>query len=120
MASRPVKSRKVLILDDEPFIAMMLEEELATMGVQVVGPVNNLGSALLLAETSDLDGALLDLNINGAFVTEVADKLRIRGVPFVFVTGYDRPPGLRYRDVVLLRKPFSETELRFALIAMWE
>jgi len=107
-----------MVLEDEPFIAMMLEDELEALGIHVVGPVNNLKSAIALAETSDFDGALLDLNINGDYATEVADKLRVRGVPFIFVTGFDRPVGLRYRDIAVLRKPFTEIQLRMALITL--
>jgi|HubBroStandDraft_6_1064221.scaffolds.fasta_scaffold69616_1 CheY-like chemotaxis protein len=114
------KVRRVLVLEDEPFIAMMIEEELEALDIHVVGPVNNLKSAITLAANSDFDGALLDLNINGDYATEVADKLRVRGVPFIFVTGYERPGGLRYSDVAILRKPFTQTELRMALIRMWE
>jgi CheY-like chemotaxis protein len=114
------KRRNVLILEDEPFIAMMLEDELASLGIHVVGPVNNLKSAILLAETSELDGALLDLNINGSYATEVADRLRAREVPFIFVTGYQRPAGLRYRDVAILHKPFTEIQLRMALISLFD
>jgi CheY-like chemotaxis protein len=114
------KSRNVLVLEDEAFIAMMLEEELEAIGIHVVGPVNNLKSAVQIAESSELDGALLDLNINGAYATEVADKLRARNIPFIFVTGYQRPTGLRYRDVPVLQKPFTEIELRTALIALWD
>ena len=95
----------------------MLEEELAAMGIHVIGPVNNLKSAIHLAETPDLDGALLDLNINGAYATEVAEKLRLRAIPFVFVTGYEPPAGLRYREVPVLRKPFTPIELRTALLS---
>jgi CheY-like chemotaxis protein len=118
MTANPKRQRKVLILEDEPFIAIMLEEELAAMGIHVIGPVNNLKSAIHLAETPDLDGALLDLNINGAYATDVADKLRLRGIPFVFVTGYEPPAGLRYREVPVLHKPFTQIELRTALLSL--
>ena len=114
------RKRNVLVLEDEPFIAMMLEEELEALGLHVIGPINNLKSAVQLAEMPDLDGALLDLNINGAYATEVADKLRVRGIPFIFVTGYEPPAGLKHRQVPVLRKPFTEIELRSALLALWD
>jgi CheY-like chemotaxis protein len=120
MTNGNTKARRVLVLEDEPFIAMMIEQELEALGIHVVGPVNNLKSAITLAATSDFDGALLDLNINGDYATEVADRLRVRDVPFVFVTGYERPGGLRYSDVAILRKPFTQDDLRLALITMWE
>jgi CheY-like chemotaxis protein len=120
MTGNPKTRRNVLVLEDEAFIAMLLEEQLEALGIHVVGPVNNLKSAVQIAESSELDGALLDLNINGAYATEVADKLRARNVPFIFVTGYQRPTGLRYRDVPVLQKPFTEIELRTALISLWD
>ncbi len=116
-ASEKKKRRNVLVLEDEALMAMMLEEELESLGIHVIGPICNLQSAILLAETSDLDAALLDLNINGDYATEVADKLRARGIPFIFVTGY-RLQGLRYRDVPILHKPFSGLDLRVALISL--
>ena len=64
-------SRNILVLEDEPLVAMMLEDELESMGIHVVGPANNLKSALQLAELSILDGALLDLNINGTYATKI-------------------------------------------------
>jgi len=93
MAANPKRQRKVLILEDEPFIAIMLEEELAAMGIHVIGPVNNLKSAIHLAETPDLDGALLDLNINGAYATDVADKLRLRATRSLSSPAMSRQPA---------------------------
>jgi CheY-like chemotaxis protein len=112
MTSDSTKRRNVLVLEDEPFIAMLIEDELQALG-------NNLKSAIQLAETPDLDAALLDLNINGAYATEVADRLHARGVPFIFVTGYERPAGQEY-PVGVLRKPFTGLELRTALLSLWD
>lgn len=111
------KRRNVLVLEDEALIAMLLQDELESLGIHVVGPICNLQSAIQLAETSDLDAALLDLNINGDYATEVADRLRARDIPFIFVTAY-RPEGLRYRDVPILPKPFTGLDLRVALISL--
>ena len=77
--------RNLLVLEDEPLIAMMLQDELESLGVHVIGPVSNLKSALRIAKTLDLDGALLDRNINGTFADDVADALHSRNIPFVFV-----------------------------------
>ena len=62
MTSNPKKKRNVLVLEDEAFIAMMLQDELEALGIHVIGPVNNLKSAITLAETSELDGALLAIS----------------------------------------------------------
>jgi hypothetical protein len=98
----------------------MLEDELESMGIHVIGPVSNLKSALRLAESPDLDGALLDRNINGTFADSVADVLHNRNIPFLFVSAYDRPAGLRHRDVPVLSKPFSKIEFRMALLSLLE
>ena len=119
MTASATKKRNVLILEDEALIAMSLEDELESLGIHVIGPVNNLKSALWLADQADLDGALLDLNINGEYATEVADKLHVRGIPYVFVTGMEHPGGLRHRDATVLRKPFTPIELRSALIELF-
>jgi CheY-like chemotaxis protein len=111
------KRRNVLVLEDEALIAIMLQDELESLGIHVIGPICNLQSAIQLAEDPGLDAALLDLNINGDYATEVADKLRARGIPFIFVTGYSLE-GLRYREVPVLRKPFTGLELRVALISL--
>jgi DNA-binding response OmpR family regulator len=115
-----LSQRQIFVLEDDPLIAMMLQDELEAMGLRVLGPANNLKSALQLCEYSNFDGALLDLNINGNYATNVADKLRIRKVPFIFVTGHSGPAGLRYKDVFTLHKPFTGIDLRIALIALFE
>jgi DNA-binding response OmpR family regulator len=112
--------RNILVLEDEPLIAIMLQDELESMGLHVLGPANNMKSALQLSEFPNLAGALLDLNINGEYATTVADKLRARRVPFIFVTGYGRPAGLRYKDISILHKPFTGIDLRIALISLLE
>ena len=54
------------------------------------------------------------------YATAVADKLRLRGIPYIFVTGHAPPAGLKHRDVPVLRKPFTDIELRTALLALWD
>ena len=112
--------RNLLVVEDEPLIAMLLQDELEALGVHVIGPVSNLKSALRLAQMPNLDGALLDRNINGTFADEVADTLHNRQIPFVFVSAYERPGGLKHRDVPVLHKPFGKIEFRLALLALLE
>jgi CheY-like chemotaxis protein len=115
---RDAPRRSILVVEDEALIAMMLQDELESLGIHVVGPVSNLASAIYVAQTAELDAALLDLNINDDYATEVADILRARGVPFLFATGYKRPEDPRYRDVEVLAKPFTRSELRAALVSL--
>lgn len=81
---------RILVVEDEYFIAVDLIKRLENEGVQVVGPAATIDDALELIETQALDGAVLDLNLGGEMAFPVADALHARGVPFVFATGYDR------------------------------
>lgn len=107
--------RRILVVDDEPMVAMMLEDALQDFGYRVVGPVENLRSAVQLAGSERIDAAIVDINIDGQVSDDVADKLMHRGIPFIFVSGYERNTGLRYSDVPLLRKPFSVEDLQRAI-----
>lgn len=111
--------RRVLVVEDETMIAMLVEDMLDELGCAVVGPAHALDVALALAKTeTDLDAALLDVNLAGQSVFPVADALRAKGVPAVFSTGYGEV-GLKghYRDAPVLQKPFRAGDLERALTA---
>lgn len=102
----PNRTRRVLIVEDDYFIADDLAKELARAGLDVVGPVPSLARALAIVGEEQIDGAVLDINLNGDKVYEVADALLADGIPVVFVTGYERPSiPERYKDVPLCLKP---------------
>jgi CheY-like chemotaxis protein len=107
----------VLLVEDEAMIAMLLEDMLGDLGCEVVGPAYALGPALELAKlAASIDVAILDVNLAGHPVYELADALRARQVPMVFSTGYG-DIGLRDVDqgAPLLGKPFRAGELAAAL-----
>ena len=79
----------VLIVEDEYFIATDLAKGFADAGIDILGPVPSLAKALAFAEHERISGAVLDINLDGDKVYAVADALIGRGVPVVFVTGYD-------------------------------
>jgi CheY-like chemotaxis protein len=111
--------RRVLVVEDEMMIAMLVEDMLAELGCAVVGPAHALDAALDLARTEDgLDAALLDVNLAGQPVFAVADALREKGVPAIFSTGYG-DAGLRDvdRGAPVLQKPFRAGDLARALTA---
>lgn len=110
-----IAPRRVLVVEDEPLIAIMLDEALSDFGYTVVGPVENLKAAIQLAASERIDTAVVDVNIDGQIADAVADKLLDRGIPFLFVSGYARQLGLRYANVPLLRKPFSFDDLHRAV-----
>jgi DNA-binding response OmpR family regulator len=110
---------RVLVVEDEPLIAMALEDVLADHGIGVVGPAYDLDEALRLGREESIDGAILDINIAGEKVFDVADALGARAIPFVYVTGYGRE-GLRDcdRNRPVLQKPYDPERL-IAIARQW-
>ena len=109
-------SRRVLVVEDEFFLADDVAEALRALGAEVVGPVPTGAMALALLDGERVDAAVLDINLRGETIFPLADVLRARGVPFVFATGYDEsatPPA--YRDVPRWEKPFNPQDLVRAL-----
>jgi CheY-like chemotaxis protein len=106
--------RRVLVVEDESLVAILVEDLVADLGCVVVGPVSTAAQAKALAETGDIDIALLDINLGrGETSFEAAEILRGRGVPFAFVTGYGRQ-GVRpdLRDAPVIDKPIDPDVLR--------
>ncbi len=103
---------RFLVVEDEFLLAAHIDAILADDGLEVIGPVGALDEALQIARNETIDGALLDVNVSGGRVDEVATTLDRRGVPFIFVTseGSDELPE-KFRDTVVVRKPFTEAEL---------
>src|SRR6266702_6234692 len=96
--SREKRVRRILVVEDEFLLAAHIGSILEDDGLEVIGPVGTLSEALKLARDEELDGALLDVNLDGGRVDDVVDILDRRHVPFVFVTGYGRddlPPSFR-------------------------
>jgi CheY-like chemotaxis protein len=107
-ALQGLAGRRILVVEDDPLIAMLEEDLMLRLGCQVIGPAATLAEALALAATSSPQGALLDVNLRGEAVFPVADLLAKAGVPFVFVTGYGEhglPPAHAGR--LTIQKPFN-------------
>jgi CheY-like chemotaxis protein len=104
---------RILLVEDEALVAMLLEGMLDDLGCRVVEWATNISTALAAIETKELDGALLDVNLNGTFVYPVAEALTLRNLPFVFVSGYGQNSGLKYRfpEARVLQKPFESSQL---------
>lgn len=110
---RHASGLRVLLVEDENLVALLLEDMLAELGHTVVGPVARLDKALETAQREAFDVAILDVNINGEESYPIADALAARGIPFVFSTGYGKK-SLRapYSDRPALQKPFQRHELQ--------
>lgn len=110
------KSGRILIVEDEMLIALNLEDMLVQLGHTVVAMATRIPEAMKLAAESDIDLAILDLNLFGLSSFPVADVLRGRGIPFMFATGYGTN-GLTesYRNEIVLEKPYGVRELQSAI-----
>ena len=115
MTVQETKTR-ILVIEDEMLIAALLEDMLADLGHEVVGPVTRLNEALAAVAREDFDIAILDLHLNGQSAYSVADVLIERGIPFAFAKGYGAN-GLpqKYRGRPVLQKPFAREDLQRTL-----
>jgi PAS domain S-box-containing protein len=103
----------VLLVEDEVLVAMMIKESLLECGFQVVGPISTAAEALAKATDDHFDAAILDINLGDGMVYPVADILAARGVPFVFVTGYDlKSVDHRFSEIPILQKPIEREMLK--------
>ena len=112
MEQTPPKRLRVLVVEDEMLLAMRLEDMLADLDCDVIGPVGRVAEAIGLAQSEVFDGAILDINVAGTEVYPVARVLAGRGIPFIFVSGYDAcslPAEWRSRPT--LQKPFQPNDL---------
>ncbi|WP_439375614.1 response regulator [Bradyrhizobium sp. DASA03120] len=104
-----LSGRRILVVEDEYFLADDISRALRSAGAEIAGPVGELDDALpIIKDGGVLDGAVLDVNIRSEMVFPIAQELRARQVPFVFTTGYDKVSiAPEFHDVVLLEKPID-------------
>lgn len=128
-AHGPLAARRVLVVEDEPIVALLLEDELAGAGAVVLGPAGSVGEALRLIDAAaaedGLSGAVLDIELDGIGVAPVADRLAALGVPFLFftrvlVTGgvVDGPLMAGHAAAPVLLTPFDPHALVAAVDAL--
>lgn len=106
-----LRGARVLIVEDEAMLSLNLEAMLRDLGCVVTGTADKLDDALRIARTCDFDVALLDVNIGGKRVDPVAEEIRARGTPIVFVTGY----GKTAASGLVLEKPYNAAALERVL-----
>ena len=118
-ASRDLSGLRLVVVEDEAIVALLIEGMLEDLGCRVVDWAATLPAALAAVREAEIDGALLDVNLGGTKVYPVAEALAGRGVPFVFVTGYGatHAAASRFPDAAVLKKPFGQADLERALRA---
>lgn len=107
---------KVLVVEDEMMIAMLIEDMLEELGCELIGPASKVERALELIASETIEIALLDVNLDGQATDAVAYELQRKGIPFVFATGYGAT-GVpkQHNDRTVLQKPFQKRDLAIAL-----
>ena len=111
--------KRLLVIEDEPLVALDIAAALETAGAEVIGPAGTATEALNLINSTKPDAALLDANLRGQSAGEIAARLTARNVPFIFVTGYgaDSLPQA-FAKAPILSKPFSHEQLVAAAVAL--
>ena len=113
IALNKLDKRRVLVVEDEALVGIMIQECMTELGFQIVGPVCTASDALAAAKDGDFDAAILDINLGDGMVYQVAEILARRHVPFVFVTGYDADSvDSRFREIPVLQKPVEREMLQ--------
>ena len=108
--------KRVLVVEDEWLVAMLVQDLLSDVGCVIVGPFARVTEALAAARTEAVDVAVLDVNVGGEQAFAVAYQLETRGVPFLFLTGYGRSALPKDRlDWEVQSKPFNSAQLTASL-----
>jgi CheY-like chemotaxis protein len=109
------RAGRIMIVEDEALIAMVLVDHLQELGLVAVGPFSRVADALKVE--GEVDAAILDVNLAGESVYPVADMLKARGVPFLFMTGYGSASiDPHFADVPVLQKPIEAKTLEDMLL----
>jgi DNA-binding response OmpR family regulator len=116
MVKSSLENKRILILEDDPLLALDLEDFFTDLGAKVVGPVSSIDQAFEALSTG-IDGAVLDLNLRGVYSYPVIEALAKAGTPLVVCSGYAELPDTRtgLADVVLLPKPCDLNHLQARL-----
>ncbi|OLP53970.1 hypothetical protein BJF92_09475 [Rhizobium rhizosphaerae] len=110
---------RILIIEDEPLVALDLAERLAEAGFDLAGSASDMASAMAIARDCVADAVLLDGNLRGEAVDALAAMLTGRGIPVLFVTGYTQESLPQdFRHLPILSKPFTDRQLLQALAAV--
>ncbi len=107
------RGNRIILVEDEILVAMMMRDILTELGFSVVGPFSRLSEAMVAAVHDDIDAGIIDINLGGEFVYPVAEVLVARDIPFIFVTGYGvESVDARFGSVPVIKKPVQRQVLQ--------
>ena len=116
-----LQGKTVLLVEDEPLVAMLVEDMLATLNVKIIGPAARLDEAIALAQRETFDVAVLDVKLGGQTSGSVASVLQGRNIPYILATGFDTPSLPDFdADAPVLNKPYVQEDLERALLQALE
>jgi CheY-like chemotaxis protein len=111
--------KRVLVVEDEMVVAMLVEDMIAELGYELAGVVSRVDDAMKWADSDGFDLAVLDVHVNGRLIFPFADALARRHIPFMFATGYgERGIPREHLNCPVIQKPFRAEDLRRALVRL--
>lgn len=110
--------KRILVVEDEVLVAMLLEDMVLQLGATLAGSVSNLEDGLAFVEQFDFDAAILDMNLGDHDSSPIGDKLASRSIPYLLATGYGGNAGNPH-GVTILEKPYVIEQIEYALKAFW-
>ncbi len=117
----PLQGLRVLVVEDEALVAMLIEEYLSEFGCVIAYSARRVANGLESVSAGGIEAAVLDVNVAGQSVSPIAQALDEKKIPFLFASGYGaRGVDARWASRPVLQKPFSSNDLRLALLASLE
>lgn len=107
--------KRILVVKDEPIVAMAIEDMLDDLGAHIVGPAASVAEAFDALSAHPVDAAILDINLGTERSNSIADHLRQLGTPFIFATGYGRTDSANCGDEPVVEKPYRVEAIATAL-----
>lgn len=110
-----LQGKRILVVEDEAIVALMVEDILGECGATVVGSARTIEDGLSVAKTVDLDAAVLDVNVRGLRIDPIVEVLTARGIPFLLATGYGKVEFANGRNAPHIEKPYTPENLAIGL-----
>jgi DNA-binding LytR/AlgR family response regulator len=111
-------SPAILTVEDAFLVGLQLKRDIESLGFEVLGPVSSVAQAFDLLDHPRLVFAVLDINLGSEDSMPVAEELDTRGIPYLFITGYDSVAAEQFKDVTVLRKPTTPAQITEAITSM--
>jgi DNA-binding response OmpR family regulator len=106
-----LKGKRVFVVEDEALISVMVTDMLTDIGITVIGPAATIAAGMRMAESEDMDAAILDVNVRGERIDPVAEALIKRGIPVLFATGYGEVTLASGHVAPVIDKPYTQEKL---------